>query len=198
MGQLFSPRADRRLRAIVLLAVLLLAGIAGFGAVQWMTGAAWGVGDKVEQPIPFSHVQHIEQVGLVCADCHANADNARNAGMPSTALCLECHDDLFRGTPALQPLHEAAAADRQVAWRAVSALPDFAHFHHGMHARAGVGCARCHGDVAGMARTSKAETLSMGFCVDCHRAVENGEAEAPIRRVSAWRRDLTDCSVCHY
>ncbi|GGC32125.1 cytochrome c [Novosphingobium marinum] len=170
--------------------------------VRSATGAAHGVGSKAEQPIPFSHKQHIEEVGLTCERCHAGAETKASAGIPANAVCLECHEGLFRGTPDLRPLHEAQAGDRQVAWKAVSFLPDHARFHHGAHARAGVTCATCHGKVEEMEQVEKAKSLTMDFCVDCHRAAQSADGKfVEGRRIaihSDWRRDLTDCSVCHY
>lgn len=197
MTQLFSPHADRKLRYAVSGVLALIAAAALFGLFRTVTGSAWGVGAEVEQPVPFSHRQHIDNTELACADCHAGVDSARSAGMPANSVCLACHDTLFRGTPSLHPLYEAAEAGRQLRWNAVSALPDFTRFHHGVHARAGAECRVCHGDVAAMERVAKAETLSMDFCVDCHRASQQG-GKPGIRPVTGWRHDLTDCSVCHY
>lgn len=52
-------------------------------------------------------------------------------------------------------------------------LPDFAYFNHAAHVRAGVGCVSCHGRVDKMDVVHQVEPLSMGWCLECHRAPEN-------------------------
>ncbi|MCB2212275.1 cytochrome c3 family protein [bacterium] len=79
-----------------------------------------------------------------------------------------------------------------IEWTRIHILPDYAAFDHSVHITAGVDCATCHGDVATMERLRQAETLSMGWCVNCHRdANETGIAG---RQVNA----PDDCSACHY
>ena len=126
----------------------------------------------------------ISVLGIDCRFCHSTVERAADAGMPGKETCLVCHSQIWRGVPALAPLHSS----RPIVWRSVSALPHFARFDHAAHIRADVDCATCHGDVATMTQTAKAETLSMGFCLDCHH--REGRADDG--------RDLTDCSVCHY
>ena len=198
MPQLFSRADDRRFRRIALIAVFAVVLVLAVLIIRPNLGSAWGVGKTVPQPIPFSHAQHVGKLGLDCATCHDGAASGANAGMPSTETCLGCHAELFRGTRALQPLHDAAADGQQIRWNRVTGLPDIAHFHHGAHIRAEIDCATCHGDVATMDKTHKTETLNMGFCVDCHRKVQDPARESAVRPVSEWHRDLTDCSVCHY
>ena len=50
------------------------------------------------------------------------------------------------------------------------------------HVLAKVDCAQCHGDVTATPRVARVAPLTMGWCVDCHRA-----ARAP-----------DDCLTCHY
>lgn len=183
---------------MVWLPVLLIGAALLVTAARSWTGAAQGVGHTVKQPIPFSHVQHVAEVGLDCAHCHIGALDQANARLPANAICLECHDQLFRGTPELQPLYDAAGAGHQVDWNRIYALPDHARFHHGIHARAGVTCATCHGDIDAMEEIKRSVPLDMDFCVECHRAAQSPAGKQGVHLVSAWRRDLTDCSVCHY
>jgi hypothetical protein len=92
----------------------------------------------------------------------------------------------------------------------VHRLPDFTVFHHGIHVQNGVACETCHGRVDQMAQTVKAETLSMAWCLDCHRdpasrlrppseVFEMGWVGAiPVTTFDpAEARRLTDCSICH-
>lgn len=87
---------------------------------------------------------------------------------------------------------EPVSDPNPIRWVRVHRLPDFVVFHHGVHDVAGVDCAVCHGDVTRMERVRQYETLSMGWCVNCHRDYEG--------RPSGERvlHPRNDCGVCHY
>jgi hypothetical protein len=98
--------------------------------------------------------------------------------------------DSFGLDEALQP--RADATPVSVPWVRVHNLPDFVYFDHRAHVTAGVKCQRCHGPVESMERVRQVESLSMGWCVNCHReATANGIDGMPVRA-------STDCAVCHY
>ncbi|WP_338664881.1 cytochrome c3 family protein [Pararoseomonas sp. SCSIO 73927] len=222
MAQIFSPAADARLRlALVIGAALLLLGLAsGFAWVR--SGTAWRVGEPAPQPIPFSHAVHAGGLGLDCRFCHAGVERAADAGMPSAETCLGCHERVWNVTAQFAPLRAAIARGAAVEWSSVSRLPDHARFDHSAHTAAGVACGTCHGKVEEMPRTVKAETLNMGFCLDCHREpaaqqrpagsvfardyVPTGEAHAlRPHGLQSFRYEhygvevspLTRCSTCH-
>jgi hypothetical protein len=106
-------------------------------------------------------------------------------------------------SPELQKLYDALGLDeklqpdpkkekRPIAWVRVYNLPDFACFDHRAHVGAGVACQRCHGPVESMERVRQVGSLSMGWCVNCHREVtETGVAGKLVR-------PSTDCATCHY
>ncbi|UCF35496.1 MAG: hypothetical protein JSU96_11660 [Acidobacteriota bacterium] len=81
---------------------------------------------------------------------------------------------------------------KPIEWTRVHNLPDFVYFDHSSHYIVGIECTRCHGPVETMERVSQFETLSMSWCVNCHREY-NG-------RVVGDRtlRPSIDCSVCHF
>ncbi len=80
-----------------------------------------------------------------------------------------------------------------VAWTKVNDLPDFVFFDHSRHVNAGVDCQKCHGPVQTMERVRQFSDLSMGFCVNCHRDVnENGLHGDHSLNASI------DCAGCHY
>ena len=79
-----------------------------------------------------------------------------------------------------------------IRWVRVHNLPDYVYFDHRAHVAAGVTCQRCHGPVESMQRMRQFETLSMGWCVNCHRdATKNGINGQAVHA-------STDCAVCHY
>jgi len=79
-----------------------------------------------------------------------------------------------------------------LAWVQVHKLPDFVYFDHRAHGNAGVECQRCHGPVETMERVRQVEDLSMGWCVNCHRQVnQTGVADKPVEA-------SLDCDACHH
>jgi len=136
-----------------------------------------------QQPLAFPHNTHVE-AGLQCVDCHTGADIYDRAGLPSTQKCMLCHEKIAAGKPAIQQLAEYWEKKREVPWvRVYGFHPEAAvKFRHAPHARAGVECAECHGNVAGMTVATEAVEHTMGRCVSCHRANQASD----------------DCVACHY
>jgi hypothetical protein len=107
-------------------------------------------------------------------------------------------------SPEIAKLYDAAGVDgagkpvpgkqaSPVDWVRVHDLPDFVFFDHRSHVAQGVACASCHGAVDTMPRVRQVNSLSMGWCVNCHRAA-NATGLPDGRRAHA----STDCSACHY
>ena len=103
----------------------------------------------------------------------------------------------------LRPLYEslglgddmeprADAVPQSIPWVRVHNLPDYVYFDHRAHVGAGVTCQRCHGPVESMERVQQFESLSMGWCVNCHRETTQDGIDG--RAVHA----SSDCAVCHY
>ena len=90
----------------------------------------------------------------------------------------------------LQPI--AGATPKSISWVRVHNLPDYACFSHLAHVSAGVTCQTCHGPVESMERMRQYATLSMGWCVNCHRDATRDGVNG--REVHA----STDCAVCHH
>jgi hypothetical protein len=222
MPQLFSPRANMRLWWGLVLLAAVLAGAAVLVFTLVRSGTAWGIGTPAAQPIPFSHALHAGGLGTDCRFCHATVERAADAGMPSAELCLACHSQVWTGAAALAPLRDSVALNTPIEWHSVHRLPDHARFDHSAHVTAGVACETCHGQVWTMPRTVKVRTMSMGWCLDCHRAPEAqqrppdavfdcdwhgtadpeghrpGGAEAlRVRHFGVEVSPLTRCSTCH-
>lgn len=178
-----------------------VAALAGFGGVvtvvagvtYYFTPKFWEVGYMPEQPIAFSHRLHAGELGIDCRYCHSNVEQSAHSNIPSSSTCMGCHTvaDQFSGylskatsvdgsTPSahwqsadLQALRSYHADEAPPPWRRVHKVPDYAHFNHSVHVSAGVSCYSCHGRIDQMPVVYQTQSLSMGWCLECHRAPEN-------------------------
>lgn len=128
--------------------------------------------DPIEQPVQFDHRHHVVEAGIDCRYCHSSVEKAASAGMPSTALCLNCHAQIWNKSPKLEPLRQAFFTDRPIRWEKVHKIPHYAYFNHSIHLAKGVGCASCHGRVDQMAAIEKDQPMTMAWCLACHRNPE--------------------------
>ena len=166
----------------------VMAGVIGVGAIYATGLLAYAVhplttdvGYRPEQPIPFSHALHAGKLKMDCRYCHTTVDKAAFAAIPPLGTCWNCHAGKSAGGAAptavsvhtdsakLQPLRDAVTNGQQYAWRKVHDLADFAYFNHSVHVNRGVSCVECHGRVDTMEVVEQKKTLSMGFCLTCHR-----------------------------
>lgn len=141
--------------------LLVLVGIAA-------TALAQQKANPPEQPIPYSHKQHIA-LGLTCKDCHTNPDPGDAMGIPTSSKCMTCHQTIKKDSPAIQKL---AAFDRDkqpIPWVRIYKVADFVSFSHAVHLKAGAQCENCHGQVAQRDQLFREVNPSMSTCVDCHR-----------------------------
>jgi hypothetical protein len=90
----------------------------------------------------------------------------------------------------LQP--KEGITPESIRWVRVHNLPDHVHFDHRAHVAAGVTCQKCHGPVESMQRMEQFESLTMGWCVNCHP--ESTKTGINGKAVDA----KTDCAACHY
>lgn len=60
-----------------------------------------------------------------------------------------------------------------VEWTRIHNLPDHVYFNHSQHVTVGqVACQKCHGKVEEMPVLRQYSTLSMGWCINCHRQTD--------------------------
>jgi hypothetical protein len=74
-----------------------------------------------------------------------------------------------------------AKNNRSIPWVRVYEIPGFVSFSHRTHVKAGNTCEDCHGKVAESDQLARATNISMGGCMDCHKA----------------KNASTDCTFCH-
>ena len=152
-------------------AALLASPAVGFALlVLWnRTPFVTGQFTPLEQPVQFDHRHHVGDEGIDCRYCHTSVETSPSAGLPSTAVCMSCHAQIWNKSPKLEPIREAYFSGKPVVWSRVHNLPDFVYFNHAIHVGKGVACATCHGRVDRMAAVEQVEPLTMQWCLACHR-----------------------------
>jgi Cytochrome c7 and related cytochrome c len=215
MPALFQKSANRLpLQIIVYLCVVACAATAGVD--YYMTPKYTRVGYAPVQPVPYSHAKHVGELGLDCRYCHSTIDTA-GAAVPTSQTCMNCHSQVRTASPALALVRDSAQTGRPIPWVHVHVMPSFVYFDHSIHLNRGIGCVECHGKVNEMDVVTQVKPMSMGFCLECHRAPEEHVREradvfnldsptiASARGIDAARRFVKDmnirppqtCSACH-
>jgi hypothetical protein len=214
MVQIFHPRFG----LFVKLGLLGIVALIAVALLAWrgVTAEPHGIGEAVEQPVPFSHRHHVGDLGIDCRYCHGTVETDAFAGIPPISTCMTCHSQLYTDQAMLKPVVDSWRSGVALHWQRVHQLPDFVYFNHSIHVAKGVGCVSCHGRVDRMPLTSRTQTLSMKWCLDCHRAPEQflrprdkvfamdwqpaDQRKLGLALISTYhidKRRLTDCSICH-
>ena len=183
------PKSLNYLPLVAALAAAVGGGVVTFVVAYYFSPNFLYVGYEPEQPVPYSHRLHAGQLGMDCRYCHANVERSYEAMVPPTQTCMGCHALVQTESARLAPVRESWETGEAVEWVRVHKLPDHAYFDHSVHLAAGVGCVTCHGRVDRMEVVRIDEPLSMGWCLDCHRAPD--ENIRPISRLTDmdWTRD---------
>ena len=189
------------------------------------------------QPIHYSHKIHAGDNGIDCKYCHSSARVSKHSGIPSLNICMNCHKSIYEVAPEtataeyskefydgeIQKLYKAVGWNdaeqkytgetQPVKWVRIHNLPDFAYFNHSQHVTvAGVECQTCHGPVEEMEIMYQHESLTMGWCIDCHRKtnvkVKDNQYYAKIHeelskkygvdQLTAAQMGGLECGKCHY
>ena len=209
----FPRWSDTALR-VTLLALLLLAITAVVGPFIYVrTPYNQERGLELVQPVQFDHRHHVRDDGITCQYCHPGVERGASAGIPATEVCMGCHSQIWGKTGLLAPVRASFFSGKPLAWNRVHDLPDFVFFNHAVHVRNGVQCEQCHGDVANMPLVQKVESLTMGFCLDCHQHPEQHVPgfPPPVEQAALWQvrpgtrapdapvlsNPLMTCTACH-
>ncbi len=165
--------------ANLILPILLLMVVGGATYMPVVVGLGASpentdVGYQPVQPVPYSHALHVGKLGLDCTYCHTTVDKAAFAAIPPTQTCMNCHTNVMTESPKLAPVRESWNSGKSIEWVKVHDLPDYSYFNHSAHVNKGVSCVECHSRVDQMDERGvyQAKNLSMGWCLECHRAPE--------------------------
>jgi len=243
-----EPVPFYRNKAYIAFVILILFVLGGYWVVEGAIGLGRQQNYQPEQPIFYSHKVHAGVNQISCLYCHSNAMDSKHATVPPLNVCMNCHSaindytkgpKLYRedgsevdGTAEIQKLysyvgydpktsHYNTATAKPVEWVKIHSLPDHVFFSHAQHTKAGqVQCQTCHGPIQEMNEVKQFATLSMGWCINCHRTTKvnfpdsagnNGNKFYSIyekfhndlkehRKDSITVNDIggTECQKCHY
>jgi hypothetical protein len=175
-------------------------------------------GYSPEQPVPFSHALHVGELAMDCRYCHTTVEKAAFAAVPPTATCINCHARIAPDSNKMIAVQQSAASgEKPIPWVKIHDLPDYVYFNHSAHVTRGVSCVSCHGRIDQMEQVYQAKSLTMAWCLECHRNPDphlrppelvtdldwepSDEAEhaAFVERFKRERNinPSTDCSTCH-
>ena len=217
MKQIFHPSMNTIARFSIIGAGLLVVGLGV--ALYFFVKSPFMTEINVarEQPVPFSHLHHVRQLGLDCRYCHTSVEDSSFAGIPPTETCMTCHSQVWTEAALLQPVRDSFSSGMPIQWNRVNNVSDFVYFNHSIHVNKGIGCQTCHGNVDRMPLMSKAQTLQMGWCLQCHRhpeqyirpkaevfamdykvpADQNTMGQNLVAEYGIQAGRLDDCSICH-
>jgi hypothetical protein len=204
---------NQRILTIVLAVGVVFSALALVPRLKSMRLPGDHRGYEPVQPIAYSHRLHAGELGVPCLYCHSGAERSRHAGIPAVSTCMNCHrfvkapratvraeEELAKKegrkprlvvSPEIARLEKAVKTNTPIRWARIHQLPDFVYFDHRPHVAAGVQCQKCHGPIETMERVRQAESLNMGWCVNCHRGRDGTRlAGLPVKASS-------DCSSCH-
>lgn len=240
-----NPVPFYRNKAYLLIIVIVLFVFAGYFLVEGAMGLGRQQGYQPEQPIFYSHEVHAGVNQISCLYCHGGAQDSKSANIPSVNICMNCHHSVteYTGEPLkredgttvdanaeIQKLYEYAGFNpetktydkpgKPIEWVRIHNLPAHVYFNHSQHVKVGqIACQTCHGEIQKMGEVKQFETLSMGWCVNCHRTTNvqfnddkgNGNQfysiyekfHDDIKRnkydsVTVEKIGGTECAKCHY
>lgn len=173
MANVFRPGANTLAKISIFLGAVaplgLIVGLSQFTRSSYVTK----VGVPYEQPVPFSHEHHVNELGIDCRYCHTSVEKSGNAGYPSTHTCMSCHSQIWTNSPLLEPIRESYVKNVPIKWTVLNKLPDFVYFNHSIHIKRGISCNNCHGPIQAMQIVAKGNAFEMRWCLECHRHPEN-------------------------
>ena len=156
----------------VIVAIILIKTAVVLGVTYYATPKYTRVGYEPTQPVAFSHALHSGQLEIDCRYCHTFVDRAAHSNVPTTQVCMTCHSMVRKNDPILAPIRDSYESGEPIPWVRIHKTPDYVYFNHSVHVNRGISCMECHGSVQEMDVVQHSKSLSMGFCLECHRNPE--------------------------
>lgn len=176
-------------------------------------------GYQPTQPIAFSHELHAGQYEIECQYCHTGVMISKSANIPSANICMNCHTAIKTESAEIAKIYKAIDYNPETAeygdnvqpieWVRIHNLPDLAYFNHAQHVNVGgIECQTCHGPIEEMAVVQQWSTLTMGWCINCHRETNvnskgNDYYNDLVKAHDGGELKVVDiggleCAKCHY
>jgi hypothetical protein len=214
--QIFHRSTNTISRVSIAAALLFVVGV--IAVMQWFVRSDYftGVGTAVVQPVQFPHQHHVAGLGIDCRYCHHTVAESSYATIPPTQICMNCHNQIWSGSPYLEIVRASWRTGESIPWNKVHRLPQHVYFNHSIHVKKGVSCYTCHGPVDQMPLVWKAETMHMQWCLKCHENPSQYIGPATEVVSSSWEvptvtggglddphegirhiNGLTQCYTCH-
>ena len=203
--------------AVIIIVTTLVVAFVAKTAIDGLYSIGVQQGYAPAQPIAFSHALHAGQYEIACQYCHTGVEIGKSANIPSANICMNCHTHIQNVggkegiSPEIQKIYNAVDNNQPIEWVRVHNLPDLAYFNHAQHvAVGGVECQTCHGPIQEMEVVGQHSTLTMGWCIDCHRQTEiatkgNVYYDKLVQLHSTSKDALKvkdigglECAKCHY
>jgi hypothetical protein len=215
MGQFFNRASNLVFKVVIIVGVLLTPAL--FFLPWFIDRSPYVTYQDVprNQPVPFSHRHHANELGIDCRYCHTSVEKSSFAGLPATEICMTCHSEIWKNSSMLEPIRASYRDNVPIHWTRVNMLPEFVYFDHSIHIAKGIGCTTCHGPIGNMTLTWAGGEMKMGWCLNCHRdpaayvrprdQVFNVNYAPPANQRELGKRlvkeygiySLTDCVTCH-
>ena len=227
-----------RNQVLVFCSVVFFLLSSAYFAYGWLMQVGIDQGYMPIQPIHYSHKIHSGANQIDCQYCHSSARVSKHSGIPSLNVCMNCHEniaeyngeeDLEKGytkefyTSEIKKLYKAVGWDEEkriytgdvepVKWVRIHNLPDFVYFNHSQHVNvAGIECQTCHGPVEEMEIAYQHSSLTMGWCINCHRESnikvkdndyytkihEELSKKYGVEKLTIAQMGGLECGKCHY
>ena len=203
--------------AVIIIVTTLVIAFVAKTAIDGLYSVGVQQGYAPAQPIAFSHALHAGQYEIACQYCHTGVEIGKSANIPSANICMNCHTHIQNVggkegiSPEIQKIYNAVDNNQPIEWVRVHNLPDLAYFNHAQHvAVGGVECQTCHGPIQEMEVVGQHSTLTMGWCIDCHRqteiATEGNVYYDKLVQLHSTSKDALkvkdigglECAKCHY
>jgi hypothetical protein len=172
MPNIFKPSSNSGAKVSLLVGLAAPVLALSIGSAVSRSSANTGVGIPLDQPVPFSHMHHISELGIDCRYCHPGVEVSGKAGIPQTETCMTCHSQIWTNSPLLDVVRKSYETGKPIKWNLVNKAPEFVYFNHSIHINKGISCNTCHGAVQKMHITAKGQAFHMVWCLECHREPE--------------------------
>lgn len=222
---------------LVVVSVIAFLLLAAFFAYGFFMQIGVDKGYEPIQPIHYSHKIHAGDNQIDCKYCHSAARTGKHSNVPSLNVCMNCHKSISEVAETtataeyskefydgeIQKLYDAVGWDAEkmqytgetkpVKWVRIHNLPDFVYFNHSQHVSvAGIECQKCHGPVEEMEIMKQHASLTMGWCINCHRETdvkmegneyyekihEELSKKYGVEKLTAAQMGGLECGKCHY